>query len=150
MREAAGAQGLDAQIARTPDEALACDVVVTSVPAGAAPAAFLDAGSLRPGTFVSAVDLGRSWRGETLRAFDVVATDDRVQAKDPSTRARLAFGGPFDCDLASLVSGAAAGRSDPAERIMFVFPGFALADLAVAAEIFAAAAAAGRGTLLPR
>ncbi len=33
---------------------------------------------------------------------------------------------------------------------MFVFPGFALADLAVAAEIFAAAAAAGRGTLLPR
>jgi alanine dehydrogenase len=150
LREAAGAQGLDAQIARTPDEALACDVVVTSVPAGAAPAAFLDAGSLRPGTFVSAVDLGRSWRGETLRAFDVVATDDRVQAKDPSTRARLAFSGPFDCDLASLASGAAAGRSDPAERIMFVFPGFALADLSVAAEIFAAAAAAGRGTLLPR
>ena len=82
LREAAGAQGLDAQIARTPDEALACDVVVTSVPAGAAPAPFLDAGSLRPGTFVSAVDLGRSWRGETLRAFDIVATDDRVQAMD--------------------------------------------------------------------
>ena len=48
LREAAGAQGLDAQIARTPDEALACDVVVTSVPAGAAPAAFLDAGSSTP------------------------------------------------------------------------------------------------------
>jgi len=132
------------------DEALACDVVVTSVPAGAASDAFLDARVLRPGTFASAVDLGRSWRGETLRAFDIVATDDRVQAKDPSTGARLAFGGPFDCDLASLVSGATAGRSDPAARIMFVFPGFALADLAVAAEVFAAAAAAGRGTLLPR
>ena len=114
LREAAGAQASMRRSRASPDEALACDVVVTSVPAGAAPAAFLDAGSLRPGTFVSAVDLGRSWRGETLPAFDIVATDDRVQAKDPSTRARLAFGGPFDCDLASLVSGAGAGRSDPA------------------------------------
>jgi alanine dehydrogenase len=147
---AARAGGLDGQVARTPDETLACDVVVTSVPAGTTPAAFLDARHLRPGTFVSAVDLGRSWRAETLSDFDIMATDDRAQAADPATKARLPFPGPFDCDLASLVSGGMSGRSDRAERIMFLFPGFALADLAVAAEMFAAARAGGRGTLLPR
>lgn len=122
---------------------------MTSVPAGPATVAFLDARALRPGTFVSAVDLGRSWRSESLGLFDIIATDDQAQAADPPNRAKLAFQGPFDADLASLVSGAAA-RTHPAQRTMFLFAGFALADLAVAAEILAAARAAGRGMLLPR
>ncbi len=146
---AARALGLKARVAHAADEALACDVVVTSVPAGPATVAFLDARALRPGTFVSAVDLGRSWRSDSLDLFDVIATDDQGQAADPPNRGKLAFQGPFSADLASLVSGAA-GRTDPAQRTMFLFPGFALADLAVASEVLAAARATGRGMLLPR
>ena len=99
---------------------------------------------------MSAVDLARSWHGETLRALDLLVVDDHAQAADPANRATLGHPGPFDADLAALVSGAHPGRSDPGERAMFLFPGYALADLAVAAEILAAAVEAGTGTLLPR
>jgi ornithine cyclodeaminase/alanine dehydrogenase len=146
---AARALGFEALVTDNADEALACDVIVTSVPAGEGTTAFLDARHLRPGAFVSAVDLGRSWRSDSLRHLDVIATDDQAQAADPTNRAKLAIPGPFDADLASLVSGAT-GRTDPMQRTMFLFPGLALADLAVAAEILAAARAAGRGTFLPR
>ena len=151
QRVAAAARtlGFEALVTDAADEALACDVIVTSVPAGKGTTAFLDTRNLRPGSFVSAVDLGRSWHSESLRQLDVIATDDHAQAADPTNAAKLAIPGPFDVDLSSLVSGAT-GRNDPAQRTMFLFPGFALADLAVAAEILATARAAGRGTFLPR
>lgn len=142
--------GLAADVAADPDAALACDVVVTSVRHGAGLRPFLDANRLRPGSFVAAVDLGASWHPDTLRALDIVATDDRAQAEEPSTRSRLAFAGRFDRDLAELVSGAAAGRTAESERTLFLFPGFALADLAVAAALVEAATASGAGLRLPR
>lgn len=142
--------GLDARVADTPDEALACDVVVTTVPAQQGLVPFLDASLLKPGCFVAAVDLARSWRGETLRALDILATDDHAQAADPANRAKLGYPGPFDADLASLVAGAAAGRTNAGQRAMFLFPGFALGDLAIAAEVVSAAERTGRGLHLPR
>lgn len=141
--------GLDAEVADSPNEVLACDVVVSTVPAQPGLEPFLDASLLRPGCFVAAVDLGRPWRGEGLRSLDILATDDYGQAADPSNRAKLRYPGPFDSDLASLVAGTAPGRTDEKQRIMFLFPGFALGDLAIAAEVIAEARRAGRGLRLP-
>ena len=141
--------GLDASVADGPEEALACDVVVSTVPAQPGLEPFLDASLLKAGCFVAAVDLGRPWRGEGLRALDILATDDHAQAADPSNRAKLRYPGPFDADLASLVAGTAPGRTDEKQRAMFLFPGFALGDLAVAAEVIAEAGRVGRGFYLP-
>jgi alanine dehydrogenase len=141
--------GLDAEVADAPDEVLACDVVVSTVPAQPGLEPFLDASLLRPGCFVAAVDLGRPWRGVGLRSLDILATDDHAQAADPSNRAKLRYPGPFDADLASLVVGTSPGRTDEKQRAMFLFPGFALGDLAIAAEVIAEARRAGRGLNLP-
>jgi ornithine cyclodeaminase/alanine dehydrogenase len=140
---------LDAEVTDAPDAVLACDVVVTTVPAQPGLEPFLDASLLRPGCFVAAVDLGRSWRGEMLRSLDILATDDHAQAADPSNRVKLRYPGPFDADLASLVAGTATGRMDEKQRAMFLFPGFALGDLAIAAEVIAEAGRAARGLYLP-
>ncbi len=141
--------GLEAEVADTPDEVLACDVVVTTVPVQPGLEPFIDASLLRPGCFVAAVDLGRPWCGEMLRSLDILATDDHAQAADPSNQAKLRYPGPFDADLASLVVGTAPGRTDATQRAMFLFPGFALGDLAIAAEVIAEAGRTGRGLHLP-
>jgi alanine dehydrogenase len=141
--------GLDAEVVDRPDEALACDVVVSTVPAQPGLEPFLDASLLRLGCFVAAVDLGRPWRGAGLRSLDILATDDRAQAADPSNRAKLRYPGPFDADLASLVARTAPGRTDDKQRAMFLFPGFALGDLAIAAVVMAEAGRSGRGRHLP-
>lgn len=141
--------GLEARVGDEPGEALACDVVVSTVPAQPGLEPFLDASSLKPGSFVSAVDLGRPWLGDTLRAVDLLVTDDHLQASDPANRAKLRHPGPFDADLASLVAGTAAGRTDRTQRTMFLFPGFALADLAIAAAVIDEARRSGRGLQLP-
>jgi alanine dehydrogenase len=141
--------GLDAEVVDRPDEALACDVVVSTVPAQPGLEPFLDASLLRLGCFVAAVDLGRPWRGAGLRSLDILATDDRAQAADPSNRAKLRYPGPFDADLASLVARTAPGRTDDKQRAMFLFPGFALGDLAIAAVVMAEAGRSGRGRRLP-
>lgn len=146
---AARQAGLAARASRDPKAALACDIVVTSVPVSDALVPFLDPADLQPGSFVAAVDLGRSWMPERLDRLDIVAIDDLGQSADPSTRARLGFQGAFHADLATLVTQAAPGRTTNAQRTMFLFPGFALADLAVAAAILEAARAAGRGHALP-
>jgi ornithine cyclodeaminase/alanine dehydrogenase len=149
LAESAREGGLDAEVVDRPDEALACEVVVTTVPAQPGLKPFLDASLLRPGCFVAAVDLGRSWRGVGLRSLDILATDDHAQAADPANRAKLRYPGPFDADLASLVAGTAPGRTDGAQRAMFLFPGFALGDLAIAAVVLAEAGRSGRGRHLP-
>ncbi|MBZ6074859.1 ornithine cyclodeaminase family protein [Microvirga puerhi] len=141
--------GFEAEIAMDLDEVLACDVVVTTVPAQPELEPFVDATLLKPGCFVSAVDLGHPWRGESLRMIDILATDDHAQAADPANRARLRHQGPFDVDLASLVSGTAAGRRTEEQRAMFLFPGLALGDLAVAAAVVAEARRTRRGVYLP-
>ncbi|MEZ0167314.1 ornithine cyclodeaminase family protein [Microvirga sp. TS319] len=141
--------GLGAKVVDSSDEVLACDVVVSTVPAQPGLEPFLDASLLRPGCFVAAVDLGRPWHGEGLRSLDILATDDHGQAADPSNRAKLRYPGPFDADLASLVARTAPGRTDEKQRAMFLFPGFALGDLAIAAEVIAEAGRTGCGLRLP-
>jgi len=143
--------GLDAVATRTPREAVAgMDVVVTTVPAAPDFAAFLDPDWLAPGSFVSAVDLGRTWFREGIARLDHIATDNREQSEELGRVGRLASAGPFASDLAELASGAHPGRRNPSERTMFLFGGDALADLAAARVVYETALRRGLGMRLPR
>jgi ornithine cyclodeaminase/alanine dehydrogenase-like protein (mu-crystallin family) len=147
----ARAAGLEAETTRLPREAVeGLDVVVSSVPDAAGFAPFLDPGWLAPGAFASAVDLGRSWRGDAIRGLDLVATDDHRQSEALGRAGKLAFPGPFDADLAELASGAKPGRTSADQRAMFLFAGDALADLAGARLVYETARQRGLGIRLPR
>ena len=111
------------------------DIVVSSVPArGGDPV--LDARWLPPGSFVSAVDLGRSWLPESLSSFDLLATDDHDNSADQQAQGIMPAIGQFQVDLSELASGRHDGRADEAQRAAFIFPGFALSDLALAGHFF--------------
>jgi ornithine cyclodeaminase/alanine dehydrogenase len=124
------------------------DIVVTSVPAAPDFVPFLDGSWIKPGAFAAMVDLGRSWRAETIRALDVMATDDRAQSKVLAADGKLAHAGPWPASLADLVAGRHPGRTAPRQRTGFIFAGMALADLAVAARAYRSALAAGIGARL--
>lgn len=141
--------GLAASCA-SPQAVADCDIVVTSVPMHPGFRPFLDVAWLRPGSFVAAVDVGRSWIPAGLGALDLRATDDMSQADELAATLGLAASPAFHADLAALAAGAHPGRGDAHARAMFVFRGFALGDLAVAARLLAAAQAAGIGTRLAR
>ena len=151
LAEKASALGLEAS-AHVDAKAVitGSDIVITSVPMRAGFSAFLDPAWLRPGSFVAAVDVGRSWIAARLRDLDILATDDRSQAADLVRALGLGEAALFDADLGGLVSATQPGRSNPRERTMFVFRGFALGDLAVAARVYSAAKVAGIGTMLVR
>ena len=144
----AQALGLQAQAVAHPREAVEpSDLVVTSVPylPGMAPA--LEPEWLKPGATASMVDLARSWR-PGLERLDRLVTDDREQAAIQAADGRLKFAGPFDTELAELVSGARPPRRTEAERAAFIHPGHAMGALAIAAAIYKRAKAQGLGTSL--
>jgi alanine dehydrogenase len=145
----AAAAGLHAS-RLTAEAVAACDIVVTSVPMHPGFTPFLDVAWLRPGSFVAAVDLGRSWIPAGLADLDLRATDDSSQAEGLAAALGLAGASAFHADLAALAAGAHPGRRDAHQRAMFAFRGFGLGDLAVAARLLAAAEAAGIGTRLAR
>lgn len=151
LAEQAKALGMEAVAGEDPRELVATsDIVITSVPNRAGFAPFLDPSWLLPGSFVSAVDVGRSWIPSGLHDLDILATDDQSQAPELVRALGLGDAPLFDADLSALVAGVHPGRTDPRQRTMFIFRGFALGDLAVAARVYAAAKAAGIGTILPR
>jgi ornithine cyclodeaminase/alanine dehydrogenase-like protein (mu-crystallin family) len=147
----ARAAGLQAEATRDPGAAVSgLDVVVSSVPAAADLVPFLDPDWIAPGAFVSAVDLGRSWKAKPIARLDLVATDDRAQSEALGRAGKLVTAGPFHADLAELVSGANPGRRDARARALFVFAGDAVADLAAARVVYEAALRRGLGIRLPR
>jgi ornithine cyclodeaminase/alanine dehydrogenase len=150
LAEAASLRGLAAEVVDNADLLLAqSDIVISMVPGAPGLQPFLDANRMKPVSFASAVDIGRSWRPETLPAFDVLVTDSLAQSSapydvdgQPVTTVR------FQHDLVELADTphpVAAGR-----RSFFCFRGFALADLALAHLVVAKARAAGIGVKLPR
>jgi len=146
----ARAAGMEAEMTRDPRAAVAgLDVVVTTVPAAPGFAPFLDPDWIAPGAFVSAVDLGRTWKPEPIARLDIVATDDRSQSEALGREGKLVTSGPFHADLAELVSGKVPGRRNPRERAFFVFAGDALADFAAARVVYEAALRRGLGIRLP-
>lgn len=81
---AASEKRLDPVIARDPDALLSeSEIVVSMVPSSPGLKSFLDARSLPVSSFVSAVDGGRSWRPETLGAFDRLVTDSLEHSSSP-------------------------------------------------------------------
>ena len=147
----AAARGLEAEVFGDPRAVVAeSDIVITSVPMHPGFRAFLDPAWLKPGSFVAAVDVGRSWIAARLRDLDIRATDDRSQAAELLTTLGLDEATPFHADLSALAAGAHPGRTDESQRTIFVFRGYALGDLAVAAGVHAAARKAGIGTMLAR
>ncbi|HVM77527.1 MAG TPA: hypothetical protein VMU06_00815 [Stellaceae bacterium] len=146
----ARAAGMEAETTRDPRAAVTgLDVIVSSVPAAAGLAPFLDPEWMAPGAFASAVDLGRTWKAEPIARLDIVATDDRAQSETLGREDKLVTSGPFHADLAELASGKFPGRRSPRERAFFVFAGDALADLAAARVVYEAALRRGLGTRLP-
>jgi len=150
LAAAAGKLGLNAAVAERPEEAVrGLDIVVTSVPGAPDQKPELRAEWLGPGSFAAMVDLGRSWFKDGLDAIDQWATDDREQSAGLAKAGKLAWPGPFAADLGELATRTGNARRSDAERTAFLFPGFALGDLAAAMLIYDRARAAGRGTALP-
>ncbi len=143
--------GMQARTTLVPREAVeGMDVVVTTVPEGAATLEFLDPDWVSPGAFVGAVDLARSWQRDKLRRFDVLATDEHEQTRVLTASGRMTYAGPYEADLMQICSGAFKGRPSSAQRALFNFSGHALADLAAAQIVYETASSSGLGTWLAR
>ncbi len=139
LEKRAGELGLRCVLSQDPRVVVeASDIVITSVP-GTVSGPFLDARWLPPGAFVGSVDLGRSWKLDTMSSFDFLATDDRENSMDQQSHGIMPAVGGFRVDLAELVSGRQPGRVDEKQRLAFIFPGFSLSDLAIAALLYEAA-----------
>lgn len=147
---AASQKQLEPIIASDPNALLSeCEIVISTVPHSPELKPFLDARSLPPSSFASAVDGGRSWRPETLTAFDRLVTDSLEQSTSPvDASERPVESARFDSDLVHLASGSS--RPHSPIRALFSFRGFVIADLALAELALRKARARGIGTILPR
>jgi ornithine cyclodeaminase/alanine dehydrogenase len=124
MAEQAGCRAI---ATADPKQAIAdADIIVTSAPTRATPE-FLDAAWLKPGAFVSMVDLGWSWKRESLSALDFVLTDDVEQG---GGAAGFNFDGQIAVDIPSILAKPPA--LPPHARSALIFSGSGLADVAVA------------------
>ena len=110
------------------------DVIVTAVSGGPGMQPFLDPAWVSPGAFVSAVDVGRSWR-DGFDAFDRIVTDDREQAKVQHAQGGLRYAGAFDTELADVITGNRPPRELPDERIVMIHPGNIVGILGITALI---------------
>lgn len=146
----ARARGLAAEVSADADALLAaCDIVISTVPGAPGLAAFLDAGRLPAGAFVSAVDIGRSWIPATLPAFEKLVTDSLAQSRAPyDVQSRPVETVAFQDDLVGLSGAGPAWNAGG--RAMFCFRGLALADLALASLALRRAREAGIGMRLAR
>ncbi|PZV34913.1 ornithine cyclodeaminase family protein [Mesorhizobium kowhaii] len=129
---AAEARGLVAIASKTPREAIGdADLIVTSVTLLPNLDPFLDARWLKPGAFVTSIDLALPWLPEGMGAFQRIVIDDLEQEAKmirPMVAPALVAG-----DLSGLVCGEIAGREGAQELTAFVFRGLAVGDLALAA-----------------
>lgn len=124
--------GFDAKAVSARDAVADSDIVVTTVPVSEGFEPFLDPAWIKRGALVIAVDLGRSWLHTGINAMDVIAIDDEAMKHYAAPGNLIPPLEGAHATLSDLVSGTHAGRSDPAERIMFFSSGSAVADLAIA------------------
>lgn len=148
---AASEKQLDPIITTDPDALLSeSDVVITMVPSSPGLKSFLDARLLPVSCFVSAVDGGRSWRPETLTAFNIFVTDALEQSSAPVDASdRYVNSIRFQDDLVHLAC-RSSQRVVASSKAFFGFRGFAIADLALAELALRKARAMGIGRSLPR
>src|SRR5690606_28300427 len=82
------------------------DIIVTTISTSQGLQPFLDPAWVTPGTFVNAVDLGRSWK-PGFGAFDYSVIDDRQQAEMQARDGRLPHDGPFSSEISDILMDAA-------------------------------------------
>lgn len=147
---AASQKQLDSIIANDPDKLLSqCEIVVSMVPSSVGLKSFLDARVMPSSSFASAVDGGRSWRSETLAAFDRLVTDTLEQSMSPVDASnRPVESVRYQEDLGQLASRSSDAPSRT--RALFGFRGFVIADMALAELAIRKARDLGSGTMLPR
>lgn len=147
---AASEKQLDPIIANDPDVLLReSEIVVSMVPSSSGLKPLLDARSMPSSSFASAVDGGRSWRPQTLTAFDRLVTDSLEQSTSPvDASGRPVDSVRFQDDLVHLASGSS--RPHVPIRALFSFQGFVIADLALSELVIQKARAFEIGTNLPR
>lgn len=106
-----------------------CELLLTAT-SGPRPArGLLDAREIDGAAFVIAVDLAVSWDTAGFSAFDAIVTDDRAHTLGLTELGSVSALPRIDADLAGLC----AGEPPPTgRRILFLAPGVALADIAVA------------------
>ena len=138
----AEARGLIAIASKSPREAIGdADLVVTSVTLLPNLDPFLDARWLKPGAFVTSIDLALPWLPEGMSAFQRIIIDDLEQEakmSKPMVSAALVAG-----DLSGLVCGDTTGRESAQQLTAFVFRGLAIGDLALAALAYRRAKTSG-------
>lgn len=140
--------GLQATVASAQDTVSLSDIVVTTVPLKPGFQPFIDVSWLRPGTFVIAVDLGRSWKHEGLASVELTVVDEEALKHYAKPGNFVPALGYAQATLTDLVAGRHHGRSNRDERIMLFSSGSAVADLAIAMLMYERALAEGVGTEL--
>ncbi len=145
----AKAQGIEARVTENPREAVEnLDIVVTTVPESEGFKPFLDCAWLSPGSFVTMVDIGRSWHADGIGKLDKMVCDDLEQS-GPGGPERSAFYGPFHAEVGEMLAGRKAKRENAKERNGLIFSGMGLGDVAAGALIFELAQKKGVGRTLP-
>ncbi len=140
--------GWTVDVTEDPRPAAEADVVVTSIPTSRDSRPFLDPAWVKPGAFVSLVDLGRAWL-PGLDGFERVLTDEGSQAKHEIAIGRFKLKGPFEADLRDLATGRLAPRRSAAERAVLCHSGHSIGVMALAALVYRHAREAEVGTWLP-
>lgn len=144
------ASGLEADVVSGDRVLSESDVIVTTVPLSPGFAPFLDAGKVRPGSFVAAVDLGRSWIDHSLKAMDLTVIDDEGLRHGAKPGTFIPPLDAADATLGDLITRRHPGRTGSDQRAMFVSSGSAIADLAIGKLMYEQALASGIGIRLPR
>lgn len=124
------------------------DLIITTIPAIPEMKPFLNARELKPGSFTSMVDLGRSWISTSFNSFNRIVIDDITQeahVAQPMVNKKLIVG-----DLQDLIGKRIVGRTEESERTAFVFRGMAVGDLALAILVYKKALKVGLGLELLR
>jgi alanine dehydrogenase len=141
--------GFDAAVGTAEQVLRHSDVVVTTVPLVPDFEPFIEASWVRPGTFVVAVDLGRSWKHAGLSDIDVTVVDEEAMKHYAKPGNFVPPLGYAHATLVDLVSGRHQGRTSEQERIILFSSGSAIADAAIAILIYERALAKGAGLRLP-
>jgi ornithine cyclodeaminase/alanine dehydrogenase-like protein (mu-crystallin family) len=144
----ARAMGWTVDVVDRPRAAAEADVIVTSIPFANTSLPIVDPAWVKPGAFVSAVDLGRSWLPGADK-FERLLTDDHDQAKHEIDIGRFKILGPFEVDLKDLATGRAKPRGNARERVILCHSGHAVGVLGLAALVYRYAMKNGVGTWLP-
>ena len=151
VSEMGEAYGIQVSAVTDPREAVEpCDIVLTAGPITDPPHATIRADWVQEGSCGISIDYASYWHRDALAQMDLLCTDDVNQYQSHISSGYLRGMPSIELELASLVSGAESGRSDPAERTFACNLGIALEDVVVAQAVVERAKTLGIGTWLPR